>query len=30
LMGLRSSILIMSLVTSAILPSSLALKKHIS
>ena len=29
LMGLRSSILIMSAVTSAILPSSLALKKHI-
>ena len=29
LIGLRSSILIMSAVTSAILPSSLALKKHI-
>jgi FSR family fosmidomycin resistance protein-like MFS transporter len=30
LMGLRSSILIMSVVTSAILPSSLALKKHVT
>ena len=29
LIGLRSSVLIMSAVTSAILPSSLALKKHI-
>ena len=30
MIGLRSSILIMSVITSAILPSSLALKKHIT